>query len=265
MDFLKMTDKEIIGKIYRKLDGDLSVSDEYELEKYLSGHPEAVRFSKEWESIKLQMEQEQAKNIDIDLKQEILKRINMETYKQPPKKAEITIVRSFWSRPSVRFGFTFVLGVFAGFLIFSFLKADLKEPNVPTAEMKGTMYDSRSFDNMKTADVLQYESPLAKAVCNVRYSTKIVELRVELSSLYPVKSSIEFDYNNFTVLNVQNVSVNDQSSAMAAGNFIQINNVGDNKFIFQLYNKNSLPHNIDFKIYQNDSPIYQNSVQVNKE
>jgi hypothetical protein len=131
--------------------------------------------------------------------------------------------------------------------------------------MKGTFYDSRSFDNMKTADVLQYESPLAKAVCNVRYSTKIVELRVDLFSLYPVKSTIEFDYNNFYVLNVQNVSVNEQSNAMTAANFIQINNVGENKFIIQLYNKNSLAHNIDFKIYQNDSPIYQNSIQVNKE
>jgi hypothetical protein len=118
---------------------------------------------------------------------------------------------------------------------------------------------------MKMADVLQYESPLAKAICNVRYSTKIVEIRVELSSLNPVKATIEFDFNNFEVLNVQNVMVNDQSTALAASNYIQISNVGDNKFIIQLYNKNSLPHYIDFRIYQNESPIYQNSVQVNKE
>ena len=189
----------------------------------------------------------------------------METYKQPPGKDEIIIVRNFWSRPAFRFGFTFVLGIFTGFMIFSFLKFDFKGSNSPTTEMKGTFYDSRSFDNMKTADVLQYESPLAKAMYNVRYSPKIVEVRVDLSSLYPVKSTIEFDYNDFTVLNVQNVSVNDQSTAMAASNFIQINNVGDNKFIIQLYNKNSLSHYISFKIYQNDSPIYQNSVQVNKE
>jgi len=52
---------------------------------------------------------------------------------------------------------------------------------------------------------------------------------------------------------------------MAAANFVQINNVGDNKFIIQLYNKNSLQNNIDFKMYQNDMPIYQNSVAVNKE
>ena len=260
-----MTEKEIIGKTHRKLDGELSAEEHRELESYLADHPEAAQYSKEWELIQKHVELEHTQFIDIDLKPEILKRINMETYKQPPKRSEILVVRSFWSRPVVKFGFSFVLGVFAGFVLFSFLKADLKGSGSDTSEMKGTFYDSRSFDNMKTADVLQYESGLTKAVCNVRYSTKIVEVRVDLSSLYPVKSTIEFDYNNFNVLNVQNLSVNDQSTAMAAGNFIQINNVGDNKFIFQLYNKNSLPHNIDFKIYQNDSPIYQNSVQVNKE
>ena len=191
--------------------------------------------------------------------------MSMEPYKQPPKKEGISIVHSFWSRSLVRLSFTFVMGIFAGFLIFSFIKADFSESGAPVSGMKGTFYNSSSFDNMKTADVLQYESSVAKGVCNVRYSTKIVEVRVDLSSISPVKSTIEFDYNSFSVLNVQNVSVNDQSTAMAAGNFIQINSVGDNSYIIQLYNKNSLPHNIGFKIFQNDSPIYQNIVQVNKE
>lgn len=265
MDFLKMTEKEIIEKIYMKLDGELTPADQREIEDYLSDHPEATKFSKEWELVKIQMNKEQKDFVDIDLKQEILKRINMETYKQPPKKEGFLIARSFWSRPVVRYGFCFVLGVFVGFVIFNFLKVNFKEAGVPTTEMKGTFYDSRSFDNMKIADVFKYEGPLAKAVCNVRYSTKIVEIRVDISSLNLIKSTIGFDYNNFNVLNVHNVSVNDQSSAVVAANLIQLNNVGDNKFIIQLYNKNSLSHNIDFKIYQDDSPIYMNSVQVNKE
>jgi hypothetical protein len=189
----------------------------------------------------------------------------MEPYKQPPPKDGFIVSQSFWSRPAVRFGFTFIFGVFAGFMIFSFIKADIIGPKTSTSEMKGTLYNSGSFDNMKTADVIQYESALVKAVYNVRYSTQIVEIRVELSSTDAVKSTIEFDYNNFSVLNVQNVSVNGESGAMAAGNLIQINNTGSNKFIFQLLNKNRLSHNLDVKIYQNDSPVYQNSIQVNKE
>ena len=264
MDFLKMTEKEIIEKIYRMLDGELTAAEKREIEDYLSDHPEDARVSKEWELIKNQMNQEQKDFVDIDLKQEILKRINMETYKQPPEKAGLLIVQSFWSRPAVRFGFSFVLGVFVGIMIFSLFKVNFKGDNAPTREMKGTFYDSRSFENMKVADVLQYEDPQAKAIFNVRYSTKIVEIRVDISSNSQIKSTIQFDYNDFNVLNVHNITVNDQSSAIVAASSVQINNVGDNKFIIQLYNKNNLSHNIDFKIYQNDSPVYHNSVQVNK-
>jgi hypothetical protein len=260
-----MTEKEIIRKIYRKLDGELSDADKSDLENYLSAHPDAAQFSGESELIKKHFHHWQKDQVEIDLKPEILKKINMETYKQPPKKDGISIVRSFWTQPVFRFGFTFVLGVFAGFLIFSVARVNFYGADGPADEMKGTFYDSRSFDSMKTADILQFDCPQAKAICNVRYSTKIVEVRVDISSSGPVKSTIEFDYNDLALLNVQNVSVNDQSTAMAGGNFIQINNVGDNKFIFQLLNKNSLPHDITFKIYQNDSPIYQNAVQVNKE
>lgn len=264
MDFLKMTEKEIIEKIYRKLEDELTTAEKSEIENYLSNHPEAAQLSKEWELIKNQMNKERTDFVEIDLKQEILKRINMETYKQPPEKAGLLIVQNFWSRPVVRFGFSFILGVFVGIMIFSFLKVNFKRDDAPTGEMKGTFYDSRSFENMKVADVLQYVDPQAKAVFNVRYSTKIVEIRVDFSSISQIKSTIQFDYNDFNVLNVHNVTVNDQSSAVVAASSIQINNVGDNKFIIQLYNKNNLSHNIDFGIYQNDSPVYHNSVQVNK-
>lgn len=189
----------------------------------------------------------------------------METYKQPPKKDYVRVVPGFWRKPAIRLGFAFTIGIFAGFMIFSFMMVDSGDSSPSADDLKGTIYNSRSSDNMKTGDVIQYTSPEVTVMCNVRYSTKIIEMKVELSSKDLVKSTITFDYNNFAVLNVQNISVNDQSSAITAGNFVQLNNTGDNVFIIQLSNKNSLPNNLDFKIYQNDSPIYQNSVQVNKE
>lgn len=218
-----------------------------------------------WEKIENQFKMEQNAKMQIDLKKEILNKIDMETYKQKTNAPEVRVYGGFWKRPALKFGLVYALGVFTGLLILFLLQPPLNTGDPTTTEMKGTLYDSRSFDNMRTADVLQYESSLARAVCNVRYSTRIVEIRIELSSLYPVKSTLEFDLNSFEVLNVQNVQVNDQSNALSASNFIQFNNVGDNKFIVQLLNKNSLPHQIDFKIYQNDTPIYQNSAQVNKE
>jgi hypothetical protein len=189
----------------------------------------------------------------------------MEQYKQKEPGKELKISTPLWRRPALRIAFVFVIGVFTGFLLFTFLKVDLSGSKVPTPEMKGTLYDTRSFDNMKVADNILFDTPLAKAVFAVRYSTRIVEIRIDLSSLYPVKTVIQFDYNNFECLNVQNVTVNDQTFCTSSFNFVQINNVGDNKFIVQLYNKNNLQHNIDFTIFQNDMPIYQNSVSVNKE
>ncbi|MFA5727456.1 MAG: hypothetical protein WC886_07445 [Saccharofermentanaceae bacterium] len=260
-----MTEKIIIEKLYRKLDGELPENEYRELVEYMIKNPSLGQKMKGWESVKALLDKEKNNAIDVDLKKEILSRINMETYKTKENKQEIKIVRSIWARPSIRFGFAFILGVFAGIILFAFFKNDFKGSREGTPEMKGTLYNPNSFDNMKTADLLQYESPLAKAICDVHYSNRIVEIRLDLSSLYPVKSTLEFDFNNFEVLNIQNITVNDQTTAIAASSFVQINNVGDNKFIIQLLNKNKLPHNIDFKIFQNDSPIYQNSVQVNKE
>jgi hypothetical protein len=181
------------------------------------------------------------------------------------QKPEIRVITPFWNRPWVRFMFVFLFGFCAGLVAFSLLRPGTEAEPVPLGEMKGTLYDSRSYDQMKTADNLYYESAQAKATFAVRYSTKIVEARINVSSLYPVKATMQFDFNNFEVLNVQNVSVNDQSSAVSASNYVQFNNTGDNQFIVQLYNKNSLSQTIGFNIYQNDMPIYQNAVTVNKE
>jgi hypothetical protein len=260
-----MTEKEINDKIYQKLEGELSEAAEQELDNFLATRPEHLRTLQQWQTVARHLDTDKVAPESIELKQEILKRINMDTYKQPPKRTPDVIVRNFLTGSAVRLGLAFALGVFAGLMIFTFIKADFTGSAEDETEMKGTIVNSRSFDSMKTAGVLQFDSPVAKAICNVRYSTQIVEIRLDLSSELPVKTTIEFDFNSFEVLNSQNVSVNDQTTAIAASNFIQINNTGDNKFIFQLRNKNSLPHQLAFKIYQNGFPVYQNAVQVNQE
>ncbi len=258
-------DKKIFDLIYRDLDGELTQEEKERLEELLRNHPEVAEYHTGWQKVRAEFDREKSQEIKVDLKQSILERINMEQYKQKETGKELKISLPLWRRPAIRIAFVFILGVFTGFLLFTFLKVDLSGSKVPTPEMKGTLYDTRSFDNMKVADNILFDTPLAKAVFAVRYSTRIVEIRIDLSSLYPVKTVIQFDYNNFECLNVQNVTVNDQTFCTSSFNFVQINNVGDNKFIIQLYNKNNLQHNIDFTIYQNDMPIYQNSVTVNKE
>ncbi len=260
-----MNNKKIIGIICKDIDQELSAGEKAELDDYLASSPEVHQIYRQQALIKKHLDEGQASMIEVDFKKNILNKIAMEAYKQPQKKHDVRLVHGFLSRPVVKFGFTFLMGIFMGFLIFSFLKADFTVTSAQTNQMKGAFYDNESASNIITADVLQYDSPVATAIIKVRYSTTMVEITAELTSNEPVKCNFLFDYNNFAVLNIQNSNVNNQTTAMAAGNFIQINNMGENKFLIYLSNKNALQNNIDFKIMLNDSPIFQNSVQVNKD
>ena len=172
---------------------------------------------------------------------------------------------SISQRAWLRYSFFFLIGTCFG-VILTLLAGTRQEYKFASDEdVRGTVYNSSSFEKMKPADAIFFDNPALKTAIDVRYSTKLVEARLDISSLYPVKLVVEFGYNDFRVLNVQNIIVNDQSTAHSASNYIQIDNVGDNKYIVQLLNRNRLPHQITFKFYQNDMPVYTNSVIVNKE
>ena len=148
----------------------------------------------------------------------------------------------------------------------------LAEIKVPlNGEISGTRIiiqytsDGEHFDKMKSADVIYFDNPGLKAVIDVKYSSQVVEARVEISSLNPVTVAIEFPPNDLSVLNLQNLSVTDQSSTFSSASFIKLENVGDNNYIIQWYNKNNLQHQISFKFYQNDMVMYSNAVTINKE
>jgi uncharacterized membrane-anchored protein YhcB (DUF1043 family) len=258
-----MIDKKLIELIYESLDGKLSVEGQRQLMDDLARNPDADRYYRDWQKIQAHIEKTREQIPDVQLAPEILKHLPMQSQTQP--KPEPIIRTYFWNRLPFRFAMVFIAGIFLGFLIFTFFMPGFRSKPASEARMKGTMYDSRSFDQMKQADNVFFDNSMVKASFNVRYSTGVVEARITLSSLYPVKGVIEFDFNNFQVLNVNNINVNDQSNIIAAPNYIQINNVGDNQYIVQLINKNRLQHQVGIKILQNDVPIYQNAIVVNKE
>lgn len=258
-----MIDKKLIERIHEDLEGKLDAAGQQELKSRLAVDPEAGSYYRDWEKISHTMEQTRVQTPDVELRQEILNRLPMEP--QLSKRPEPLIRTSFWNKPAFRYSIVLVAGVFLGFIAFSFLMPGTTNTKAPAFQMKGAMYDSRSFDQMSTADNLIFENAMVKASFDVRYSSSIVEARITLSSLYPVQGVITFDYNSLQAMNVVNVSVNDQSSISASPNYVQINNSGNNQYIVQLLNKNNLPHQINIKIIQNDIPIYQNAVTVNKE
>ena len=189
----------------------------------------------------------------------------METNAPQPKQPKIKVVRTLRTRSWVRILIIFLLGFLAGYILFVMSHKETETIQSPLPVKQESAKKIQKADSLQLAGQLHYESPLAKGVCNVRYTAKTVEVTVELSSLYPVKSVIAFDVNNFVVLNLRNVNVNDQSTTMTAGNFVQFNSVGDNKYIIELSNENMLPNKIKFTLAQNDVTIYQNVVEVNNE
>ena len=168
----------------------------------------------------------------------------------------------FFQRSWTRYSFFFLVGVVAGGLLMYLASNNQKDPFVSEEDVRGTVYNSSSFEKMKPADVIYVDNPALKTAIDVRYSTQVVEARLDISTLYPVKLMVVFGYNDFRVLNLQNLTVNDKSTTLSSSNFIQIDNVGDNKYIIQWLNRNNLPHQISFKFYQNDMVIYSNAVTV---
>ena len=189
----------------------------------------------------------------------------MEIHTQQNEHPEIKVVRKNWPVFWISLSIVFLIGFFAGAMIFSGSKSNTKDAVTANPEVQENFAAAQPVDTFQITDALRYDTPLAKAAFKVRYSTKVVELRVELSSLYPVKSLVEFDVNSLNILDLRHVNVNDQSVCMTAGNLIQFNSVGDNTYTILLSNNNKLPHKIDFTISQNELPIYRNSVQINKE
>ncbi|MEI6885511.1 MAG: hypothetical protein WCO02_13555 [Bacteroidota bacterium] len=258
-----MIDKKLIEKIHGDLDGILTPSEQQELRDRLSADPEASAYYNDWQKIQKNIASCRELTPEIDFTKEILNRLPMEP--QAAKKPEPLIRPSFWNRPAFRYSFVFITGVLIGFLSFTFLWQGTKQSKAPAFKLKGALYDTRGFDQMTMADNLVFENPMVKATFAVKYSTSVVEARITISSLYPVQAVLLFDYNSLQAMNVMNVSVNDQSSISASSNFVQINNSGNNQYVVQLLNKNSLPQQINIKILQNDVPMYQNSVTVNRE
>jgi hypothetical protein len=258
-----MIDRKIIELIHEDLDGNLNPDRQKELRELLAGNPEANFYYNDWKQIRDNINDLREKTPDIEFTQEILNRLPMES--QTAKRPEPLIRPSFWNRPAFRYSIIFVAGILLGLLAFTFLMPGNRSAKPPVFELKGSLYDTRSFDQMSTADNLQFENAMMKSTFDVRYSTSIVEARINISSLYPVKVLILFDYNSLQPMNILNVSVNDQSSISASSNFVQINNSGNNQYVVQLLNKNNLPHQISIKVLQDDMPIYQNAVTVNKE
>ncbi|MFH0760451.1 MAG: hypothetical protein V2A67_02980 [Bacteroidota bacterium] len=135
----------------------------------------------------------------------------------------------------------------------------------PKEQLTGTMFDSRNFDQMKVADNLLFETPGISATFEVRYSSGMVEARINITSGEVVQCILDFNYNELQVLNVISTGINEESTFTASNNWVKINSAGNNNYFVQLLNKNSLPHQLSIRLISNGIPVYQNAVTVHKQ
>ena len=259
-----MNERNVIEKIYRKLNGELNKAENAEFEHSLSVHPESALLLNQWKEVNENLAVSQGNAEIPDLKASILQRINKEKYLQTEEKREIKIVHLFWQRPFFQIGLGFVAGIFFGILLFGFLTTDFESAQDQSDKMRGTLYNSKRINNLKLAEQLQYDGAEAKATCSISYSDKIIEVSIKVASQLPVQSVIEFDAKDIEVLNVKNVQMNELSSVVATAGSVRITGKSDNLLLIQLSNKNSRSHKIAFNIFQNDKTLYQNSITVNK-
>jgi hypothetical protein len=260
-----MIDQEILKKIYSDLDGTLGASGKEALQNLRSNDPEVNSVYQQLQQMHDSLTTEKDINLEIDLKNQILNKIAMENFNPSPEISFSERLQRIFFSNGFKIGFAFVLGIFLGIFLLTLIGQGTSHKNLKKQDIAGTMWDSRSYDEMKTADNIMYESPMAKATFNVKYSSKLVEMHIDINSMYPVKLAINFDPNAFITFNVQNINMSTQSTALSSYSYVEINNVGTNSFVVLLYNKNSLPNKINFTLVQNEMPLYSNSVTVNKD
>jgi hypothetical protein len=258
-----MNKKKLLEDIYRKIDGELPEPELQELDQHLRNDPEAMRLYQQCLKIGHQFNHLKTNQTEPELTSDIMREVRASQHKKQTSSPSFGLAQDFWLQPLFKYSYMFAGGFLVGFLIFSFFKSDFTLSSKNTDGMKGTMLQSAPFDELKVADLLLFDDPRVKAVCNVRYSNEIVEIHLDISSGEATKTFLEFDPSHFRILNFQAVQVNEVSNALTGGNSIMINNTGDNKYIIQLLNKSTLSHPILIRILQEDQQLFQNSVKIN--
>lgn len=258
-----MNKNTLLEKIYRKIDGELPEQELRELDLFLKEDPEAARIYQECLHIGTQFNRLKSNQVEPELTGDIMREVRAVQHKKQHSGFSFLLDQEIWLQPLFKYSAIFVGGFLVGFMIFNFFSADMLPSSTNSEGMKGTLIQTAPFEDLKTADLLVFESQEAKAVCDVRYSNELVEIHLNISSEESTKTFLEFDPAHFRVLNFQAVQVNDISNAFTGGNSIIINNTGENKYIIQLLNKSSLSHPVHIRILKDDRPLYQNTVNIN--
>lgn len=258
---LRMIDKKIIEKIHEELEGQLTPEERTRLHEHLAVDPEAVTYYHDWQTIQKTIERNRETAPEVDLAQDIIRRVASSQKRKSP--TERLVIAPSWKRQYSYYSLIFVSGMLFGFLAFFFLMPDGGSDFLSDGQATGTMYDSRSFDQMKVADNLLVELTGIRASIDVRYSTGIVEARINITSNEELSCLLSFNPDELQPINVTSAEPTGGSDFSASYNMVRITCEGQNQYLVRLVNKNSLPHQIGIRLVRNEMTLYQNSVTIN--
>jgi len=262
-----MNKKTLLTNLYRYHDGEMDQSEQDEFKEYLTLHPEAGVLFNQWEKIKDWVEFKDDLILDPDLQAEIIRRINSKKKPNEKKKSWTYSLlgwySSFFEDEWLRLGVTFVGGLVGALLILNVLKTGAGDNPIDSANLSGTLSDQTVSKRIKPAGTMSFATPEINGTCTVEYSTDIVRVHLDLSSVHEVNSTLGFGGYHFSELNIQQAGINEQSSTTVSGNKIRITNNGRNQYSFQFDHKKFKSEIVELEIVKSDSLLFQKSVHFN--
>ncbi len=149
-----MIDKQLIERIHEDLEGKLAPEEQRRLQEQLASDPEAAGYYNDWQQIQKNLEKNKEVAPDINLAQEISRKIPFASASQVKSGPLLHV--PFWQRQYVKYSFVLLAGIFIGFLVFALLMPDRMNNYTPKEQMTATLFDSRNFDQMKVAGNLLF-------------------------------------------------------------------------------------------------------------
>jgi hypothetical protein len=260
-----MNEKELLEKIYRRIDGELSGAESAELNRYLADNPEAARLEEQCRKVSGYFEAVRSGTSDPGLTPEILKRINREKYMAQKHAPQRSFVSGFWYRPVFRYAAVFAAGIFAGILILNIAGSDFQTAPTDTGRMKGTLLNTGSPQDWTTGEVTSYQSGQVKVTIRPRYSESVVEIYLDLSSVDNLETTLDYNSADFELMAVVPQQTDPNTTFSTSTDQIRILSSADNKIGIKLTNKNTLRHDIDLRISQRGNQVYQKKIIINGE
>ncbi len=147
-----MIEPKYLDLIHQKIDGVISASDRQKLERYLTGHPEAVQLMKELQGVCDLLDDTEEVEPPAVLRQRILSAVNFERYPLRKRPHPFVAVKEYLARrPRIGYAYAFSGGLALGLLVAALVWGGLFGRGVvERSQLSGTMAAPKTAAEFRT-------------------------------------------------------------------------------------------------------------------